>query len=109
MEIAAKVLADGDAGPKAIDEVAVGSKAPPSTPIRSEKVESVASTLDDAQEATVGAADGKKAKPNNHGYSRFPTFRVTWDSNVPSLMSVKSPGKKKRRNSLMAERFGVPM
>merc|ERR1719190_18852 len=33
-------------------------------------------------------------------YPHFPRFRVTWDSTKPSLMSLKSPGKKKhRRNS----------
>lgn len=103
-------MAGGDTCPKVLDdgkeaqtgEVLDGSKCPPSTPIRSEKAEDGAVKADSDGEA-------KKARPRNAGFSRFPKFKVTWDSKVPSLMSVKSPGKKKRRNSLMAERFGVPM
>ena len=41
-------------------------------------------------------------------YSRFPKFKVTWDSKIPSLMSNKNP-KKKSRNSVITERYGVPM
>jgi hypothetical protein len=41
-------------------------------------------------------------------YSRYPKFKVTWDPKIPSLMSNKNP-KKKTRNSVITERFGLPM
>ena len=41
-------------------------------------------------------------------YSRYPKFKVTWDPKIPSLMSNKNP-KKKARNSVITERFGLPM
>merc|ERR1712018_754273 len=41
-------------------------------------------------------------------YSRYPKFKVTWDPKIPSLMSNKNPGKKSR-NSVITERYGVPM
>lgn len=49
--------------------------------------------------------DGKERAKT---YSRFPKFKVTWDSKIPSLMSNKNPGKKSR-NSVITERYGVPM
>ena len=35
--------------------------------------------------------DGKESAKT---YSRFPKFKVTWDSKIPSLMSNKNPKKK---------------
>ena len=66
--------------------------APPST-----------STRKDQEEEPV--EDGKESAKT---YSRFPKFKVTWDSKIPSLMSNKNP-KKKSRNSVITERYGVPM
>ena len=68
------------------------ASAPPST-----------STRKDQEEEPV--EDGKESAKT---YSRFPKFKVTWDSKIPSLMSNKNP-KKKSRNSVITERYGVPM
>lgn len=92
---AAKLLETGDIKPKILDEKdvvddkAVETKAPPSTPIKTDEE----------------LIKNKK----NEAYPHFPKFKVTWDSSIPSVTSLKSPGKKKRRNSqsAMAERQSV--
>ena len=78
------------------------AKAPPSTPTK--EIEPV--TTDEENKPA------KKDRRRSESFVHFPRFRVTWDSTVPSLMSLKSsPGKKKRRNShsAMVERPGVLM
>lgn len=78
------------------------TKAPPSTPT---------SKTDGADKAKDEEEGEKKpaAKKEPQSYSHFPRFKVTWDSTVPSVNSLKSPGKKKGRNSqsTMAERPSV--
>ena len=98
---AAKVLEGGDTVPKvleAADPSQEESKAPPSTP------------TDEAGDDDQVAGMAKERK-RPESFLHFPRFRVTWDSTIPSLMSLKSPGKKKRRNSqtAMAERPSVHM
>ena len=83
---AAKVLSNGDNIPKILDGCIDLGKAgdvtaPPSTPNREEEMETV------------------ETKKKVETYPHFPRFRVTWDSTKPSLMSLKSPGKKKHRKS----------
>merc|ERR1719412_3023406 len=106
---AAKVLENGDTVPKVLDEKESPveteeseAKAPPSTPIK------------DGEENSgnvVQEAEANDQKKKSETFQHFPRFRVTWDSTIPSLMSLKSPGKKKRRNSqsAMAERPSVHM
>lgn len=108
IEDAVKVLEKCDTVPKILDEkdVAVNkqdvaeTKAPPSTPIK---------TDDAGDQANPEKVESPKKKPDS--FPHFPRFRVTWDSTIPSLMSLKSPGKKKRRSSQssMAERPSVHM
>jgi hypothetical protein len=103
---AAKALESGDSVPKVLDSPATGqeeSKAPPSTPTKDEAADANA----DEEQVAVSA----KARKKPESFLHFPRFRVTWDSSIPSLMSLKSPGKKKRRNSqtAMAERPSVHM
>merc|ERR1711874_891531 len=100
---AAKVLSTGDNIPKILDGGIDPSKevtAPPSTPNKEDE-EAVAE--EDVPE--------KPKKIKTETYPHFPRFRVTWDSTKPSLMSLKSPGKRKRRGSqsAMAERASVLM
>jgi len=81
---AAKVLSNGDNIPKILDgciDLGKDVTAPPSTPTREEETEAV------------------ETKKKAETYPHFPRFRVTWDSTKPSLMSLKSPGKKKHRRS----------
>merc|ERR1712018_835792 len=54
------------------------------------------------------AANSKDDAKEKETYSRYPKFKVTWDPKIPSLMSNKNP-KKKARNSVITERFGLPM
>jgi len=96
---AATILENGDTLPKVMDEKDAPveddeAKAPPSTPIKDDE--------------DSGKSNDKK---RNSIYPYFPRFRVTWDSTIPSLMSLKSPGMKKRRSSqsAMAERPSVHM
>ena len=104
---AAKVLEQGDTTPKVLgEEIAdvpqnVEAPAPPSTP-----------TKEDSQESQESQDKPGKERRRSESYEKFPLFKVTWDSSVPSLMSrLKSPGKKKRRNShsTMTERPSVQM
>ena len=81
---AAKVLSNGDNIPKILDgciDLGKDVTAPPSTPTREEETDAV------------------ETKKKAETYPHFPRFRVTWDSTKPSLMSLKSPGKKKHRRS----------
>lgn len=98
---AAKVLEGGDTVPKVLETANPSqeeSKAPPSTP------------TDEAGDNDQVAGLAKERK-RSESFLHFPRFRVTWDATIPSLMSLKSPGKKKRRNSqtAMAERPSVHM
>jgi len=106
---AARVLEQGDTTPKVLESEKetsspdVEAKAPPSTPTKENP-----SSEDAAVEETKPL---KKERRRLESFDHFPKFRVTWDSTVPSLMSLKSPGKKKRRNShsTMIERPSVLM
>jgi hypothetical protein len=101
---AAKVLEQGDTTPKVLGEENsevpqnVEAPAPPSTPTK---------------EDSPAAKPEKPTKERRRSecYEKFPLFKVTWDPSVPSLMNLKSPGKKKRRNShsTMIERPSVQM
>jgi len=116
---AAKVLSNGDNIPKILDggiDPAKELSAPPSTPNKEDEevlTEEVIPEKDVAEKVIsseeVGTKQPKKSKSD--AYPHFPRFRVTWDSTKPSLMSLKSPGKKKRRGSqsAMAERSSVLM
>jgi len=112
IEDAAKVLAKGDNIPKVLEEKSVVSskensetKAPPSTPTKEKEGTETEVDIENDQ------GDSKSPKKKTEHYPHFPRFRVTWDSTIPSLMSLKSPGKKKRRTSQssMAERPSVHM
>jgi len=110
---AAKVLSTGDNIPKILDGGIDPSKevtAPPSTPNKEDE-EVVAEEV--VAEKAVAEEDvtEKPKKIKTETYPHFPRFRVTWDSTKPSLMSLKSPGKRKRRGSqsAMAERASVLM
>lgn len=79
------------------------TKAPPSTPT---------SKTDGAEDKAKDEEQGGEKKPvvkkEPQSYPHFPRFKVTWDSTVPSVMSLKSPGKKKKNSqSAMAERPSV--
>lgn len=89
---------------KTVDEE-TGSKAPPSTPIRSDS-EVVPETVPEKSEANA-EDDVKEKEKKEKTFSRFPKFKVTWDPKIPSLMSLKNP-KKKSRN-VITERFGISM
>lgn len=116
---AAKVLSNGDNIPKILDggiDPAKELSAPPSTPNKEDEevvTEEVIPEKDVAEKVVsseeAGTEQPKKSKSD--AYPHFPRFRVTWDSTKPSLMSLKSPGKKKRRGSqsAMAERSSVLM
>jgi len=109
-DAAAKVLSNGDNIPKILDldgELNLGKEeanAPPSTPTREEDVEK-----DVAKE--LPSTPKREAKEKIETFPHFPKFRVTWDSTKPSLMSLKSPGKMRRRGSqsAMVERPTVLM
>ncbi len=101
---AAKVLETGDNVPKVLDEKdAAGkdgkstevteTKAPPSTPIKSDSID----------------GEEKEKKKRMDTYSNFPRFKVTWDSSIPSSSSTRSPGKNKKKGSqsTMVERPSV--
>jgi len=110
---AAKVLSTGDNIPKILDGGNDPSKevsAPPSTPNKEDE-EVVAEEV--VAEEVVAEKDvpEQPKKIKTETYPHFPRFRVTWDSTKPSLMSLKSPGKKKRRasQSAMAERASILM
>jgi hypothetical protein len=106
-DAAAKVLSNGDNIPKILDGVLNLEKdeatAPPSTPTREEDVEK------DAKE--LPSTPKREAREKIETFPHFPKFRVTWDSTKPSLMSLKSPGKMRRRGSqsAMVERPTVLM
>merc|ERR1712168_181861 len=110
---AAKVLSNGDNIPKILDadnDPAKELSAPPSTPNReSEDGDDEKATTEKVVSEEEGNVKSKKIKEET--FPHFPKFRVTWDSTKPSLMSLKSPGKKKRRGSqsAMAERASVLM
>ena len=109
---AARVLEQGDTTPKVLESEKetsspdVEAKAPPSTPTKENP-----SSEDAAAAAVEETKPLKKERRRSESFDHFPKFRVTWDSTVPSLMSLKSPGKKKRRNShsTMIERPSVLM
>merc|ERR1711936_1258099 len=110
---AAKVLSNGDNIPKILEadnDPAKELSAPPSTPNK-ESEDADAEKV--ATEKVVSEEEGnvKPKKIKEETFPHFPKFRVTWDSTKPSLMSLKSPGKKKRRGSqsAMAERASVLM
>jgi len=110
---AAKVLSNGDNIPKILEadnDPAKELSAPPSTPNKeSEDVDAEKVATEKVVSEEEGNVKPKKIKEET--FPHFPKFRVTWDSTKPSLMSLKSPGKKKRRGSqsAMAERASVLM
>jgi len=116
---AAKVLSNGDNIPKILDggsDPAKEVSAPPSTPnkedeeVVAEEVVTEEVVSEDVVSEEDVAEQPKKIKGDQ--YPHFPRFRVTWDSTKPSLMSLKSPGKKRTRGgsqSAMAERASVLM
>jgi len=109
---AAKVLSNGDNIPKILDGGIDPTKevsAPPSTPNKVEEAVGEGDAIEKIVSETDVVEQPKKIKTET--YPHFPRFRVTWDSTKPSLMSLKSPGKKKRRGSqsAMAERASVLM
>jgi len=105
-DAAAKVLSNGDNIPKILDGLNLEkdeAMAPPSTPTREGDVEK------DAKE--LPTTPKREAREKIETFPHFPKFRVTWDSTKPSLMSLKSPGKMRRRGSqsAMVERPTVLM
>jgi len=105
-DAAAKVLSNGDNIPKILDGLNLEkdeAMAPPSTPTREGDVEK------DAKE--LPSTPKREAREKVETFPHFPKFRVTWDSTKPSLMSLKSPGKMRRRGSqsAMVERPTVLM
>ena len=111
---AAKVLEQGDTTPKIMGDeketasTDVEAKAPPSTPTKKTSSETAVDGVDTAAEEENKA---KKNRRRSESFDHFPKFRVTWDSTVPSLMSLRSPGKRNRRNShtAMSERPSILM
>ena len=106
-------MSNGDNIPKILEadnDPAKELSAPPSTPNK-ESEDADAEKV--ATEKVVSEEEGnvKPKKTKEETFPHFPKFRVTWDSTKPSLMSLKSPGKKKRRGSqsAMAERASVLM
>lgn len=97
-------------GPKVDDaSLAVnGPKVDDATPTDDgPKVEDDASSAKGPEGEDAVLKDDSKEKEKKT-YSRYPKFKVTWDPKIPSLMSNKNP-KKKTRNSVITERFGLPM